>query len=78
MSARKLAQRFVERFPSICERSIGLDWAYAGWLTDVLGHAERAQDGGGLIYLITDGYTNPSEMRRWQPPPPIKIGGKHQ
>jgi hypothetical protein len=74
MSARQLAQRFVERFPSICERSVGLDWAYAGWLTDVLGHAERAENGGGLVYLITDGYIDPSDLRRWQPPPPIQRG----
>jgi len=73
LDARQLAQLFLDRFPAICARSVGLDWAYAGWLTDVLGHAERTGNGGGLIYLITDGYIDISDMRRWQPPPPLRV-----
>jgi hypothetical protein len=71
--ARQLAQLFIDRFPAICGRSVGLDWAYAGWLTDVLGHAERTGTGGDLVYLIHDGDTDPDYMRRWQPPPPLRL-----
>ncbi len=73
LDARQLAQLFLDRFPDICARSVGLDWAYAGWLTDVLGHAERTGTGGDLVYLIHDGDTDPDYMRRWQPPPPLRL-----
>jgi hypothetical protein len=73
LNARQLATRFVERFPSICERSIGLDWAYAGWLTDVLGYAEQMGNAEGLIYLIHDGTHEPGYLHRWQPPPPPHV-----
>lgn len=31
---------FVERFPTIAERSLGEDWPYAGWYVEMLGVAE--------------------------------------
>jgi len=40
-SARELATLFVARFPAIIARADGLDWGYAGWLTAILGTAER-------------------------------------
>ncbi len=75
LSARALAQKFLDRFPALCARAQGLDWAYAGWLTDVLGQAERADEGGGLIYLIHDGVQDQAYMQRWQPPPPLRVIG---
>lgn len=71
-SARDLARLFVERFPDICRKGEGLDWAYAGWLTDVLGHAELGEDKGGLIHLIQDWENEPEYMARWTPPPPTR------
>ena len=42
--ARALAEMFVERFPRICELGSGSDWAYAGWLSDLLAALERHPD----------------------------------
>ncbi|MEN3749293.1 hypothetical protein TPR58_19120 [Sphingomonas sp. HF-S3] len=39
-SGRELAVRFIERFPQIAQPGLGRDWAYAGWLTEILGRAE--------------------------------------
>lgn len=72
LNARQLAQRFVERFPVIASKGEGTDWAYAGWLTDVLGQAEAGPERGGLIHLIQDWDNEPDYMARWQPPPPIR------
>jgi hypothetical protein len=72
LSARELASLFLERFPVIASRGIGCDWSYAGWLTDVLGEAEAAPEGGSLIHLIQDWDSDPDYMRRWQPPPPSR------
>ena len=72
-SARKLAQLFIDRFPIIADRGRGVDWAYAGWLVDLLGHAEQFDDGEGLIALIYDGPKDAGLLRRWRPPPPIRF-----
>jgi hypothetical protein len=69
-SARELAALFLARFPGICRKGEGLDWAYAGWLTDVLGYAELGEEKGGLIHLIQDWENEPEYMARWTPPPP--------
>lgn len=71
-SARELARLFLQRFPDICRKSEGLDWAYAGWLTDVLGYAELGGEAGGLVHLIQDWDSEPSYMARWTPPPPTR------
>lgn len=39
--ARKLAVKFVERFPEIARYGSGRDWAYAGWLLELLGAMEK-------------------------------------
>lgn len=39
-TARQLAEMFIERFPTIAERSLGEDWLYAGWYVQMLGVAE--------------------------------------
>ena len=71
LDARALANLFLQRFPRIAAAGEGLDWSYAGWLTDVLGHAERHGGNGGLIYLIQDGPTDVNYLDRWSPPPPL-------
>lgn len=39
-NARQLAEKFVQRFPGISERGRGRDWAYAGWLAELVGFLE--------------------------------------
>lgn len=39
-NARQLAEKFIERFPAIAERGKGRDWAYAGWLAELVGLLE--------------------------------------
>lgn len=40
-SARTLADALVEREPDLAAASRQRDWDYAGWFSEVLGHAER-------------------------------------
>jgi hypothetical protein len=40
-TARQLAGKFIERFPKICRKGKGRDWAYAGWYVEMLGLADR-------------------------------------
>lgn len=70
-NARQLAQLFIERFPIIAKQGEGGDWAYAGWLTDVLGHAEAGPERGGLVHLLQDWDPDPAYTKRWRPPPPL-------
>ncbi len=42
-SVKRLAQRFLERFPEICEKARLRDWEYAGWYVEMLGFAERGE-----------------------------------
>ena len=39
-NARELAIKFRQRFPLLCELSKGRDWAYAGWLQELIGFLE--------------------------------------
>jgi len=39
-SARDLAKKFVARFPQVIKRGLGRDWAYAGWLLELIGFLE--------------------------------------
>ena len=39
--SRQLARKFLERFANLANRGRGRDWAYAGWFTELLGHAEH-------------------------------------
>ncbi|MGK7863220.1 hypothetical protein [Falsiroseomonas sp. E2-1-a4] len=66
MDARALAEAFLERFHLIARRGEGRDWAYAGWLTDVLGRAEL----GDLPAFYADYPLDEVEMGKWMPPPP--------
>ncbi len=40
-SAWQLAEKFVVRFPTICNRGTGVDWPYAGWYVQMLGFVDR-------------------------------------
>jgi hypothetical protein len=40
-NARVLAEKFVQRFPSLAARGRGRDWCYAGWLSELVGYLER-------------------------------------
>lgn len=60
-SARELAGKFIQRFPLICEEGRGRDWAYAGWLHELIGSLERTS---GALPLVMDEFTyKPSELR---------------
>jgi hypothetical protein len=65
MTARQLAARFIEAYPLIAERGAGRDWLYAGWLTDLLGHAEQ----GKFVAFYADYPIDEETLRRWAPPP---------
>lgn len=39
-NARQLADKFILRFPDLCAESLGRDWHYAGWLSELLGVLE--------------------------------------
>lgn len=41
LSARALAARFLSEFQILARAGFGRDWAYASWLTEVLGVVER-------------------------------------
>ncbi len=41
--ARTLARKIHDRFPDLLIQSVGMDWAYAGWFTDILGRAEHGE-----------------------------------
>jgi hypothetical protein len=64
MTARLLADRFLGTFPAIAARGAGRDWAYAGWLTEVLGRAEH----GRFVYFRADYPLDEEALERWKPP----------
>lgn len=69
LTARQMAQRFLEAYPKIAKAGAGRDWLYAGWLTDVLGRAEQGtQD--DLVRLYADYGVDEQELERWRAPPP--------
>jgi hypothetical protein len=59
--SRHLAQKFLQRFPKICKLGLGRDWAYAGWFTELLGHAEN----GRFPISYWDGMTDELERAVW-------------
>ena len=40
-NARELAEKFISRFPEIASRGKGRDWAYVGWLAELVGFLEQ-------------------------------------
>ena len=61
-TARRLASKFVERFPDITAKGLGRDWAYAGWYAEMLGLAER----GCLPIAYADWYPGEHDERSLQ------------
>jgi len=53
-NVRRLAKKFEARFPEICRAGRGRDWAYAGWLCELLGVLEQTP---GALPLVLDEYT---------------------
>lgn len=62
--ARTLATKFVQRFPKLAKEGEGLDWRYAGWLTWILGNAERGDV--PVFFADFELELDPADM----PPPP--------
>lgn len=73
-SARELAKGFAERFPQIVKMGEGRDWAYAGWLTEAIGRAER----GGLFSLPVFFADYPLDMDPVHLPPPVRTRARWQ
>lgn len=79
-NARKLANKFLARYPRVCERARGRDWAYAGWLAELVGVLEQ----GSLLPVLFSEYSEPAltltelplkdyargEIEQWFPLPP--------
>ena len=59
--ARALAEKFVLRFPDVVKRGLGRDWAYAGWLSELVGFLEN----GDLLPVTLWEYMKgtPDELR---------------
>lgn len=41
LSAKEMAEQFIRQFPALARAGFGDDWAYAGWLTRLLGEARK-------------------------------------
>ena len=41
--AERLAKEFMLRLPRLCDEGSGRDWDYAGWLSELSGHASRTR-----------------------------------
>jgi hypothetical protein len=54
----------VVRFPTICEEGRGRDWAYAGWLSELIGVLEKMP---GALPLVLDEYNYDPEALRSLP-----------
>jgi hypothetical protein len=65
--ARSLANKFIERFPDLVDQSLGQDWAYAGWFTELLGRAEH----GALPAFYKDGFLIDEGSNTTSLPPPF-------
>ncbi len=50
LSALEMAQQFLHQFPELARAGKGDDWAYAGWLTKLLGEVRQ----GKLPYFLAD------------------------
>lgn len=63
-NARQLADKFIKRFPGVCAASYGRDWAYAGWLCELLGTLERAN---ALPFVMEEYFPTPPEQLDYMP-----------
>jgi len=59
--ARALAEKFIVRFSGVTKDGKGRDWAYAGWLAELLGYLES---GDILPFVFSEFFVeSPHEMR---------------
>ncbi len=58
-NARQLANKFIKRFPGVCAAGYGRDWAYAGWLSELLGTMEREN---ALPFVMDEYFPTPPEQ----------------
>jgi hypothetical protein len=56
-NARQLAEKFIARYPQICAAGAGRDWAYAGWLAELLWHLEQTP---GALPIVQSEFMEPS------------------
>lgn len=67
-TARQLADKFIQRFPEVCSTGQGRDWAYAGWLAELMGVMERQE---ALPFVMEEYYPTPPErldhLPLWRP-----------
>lgn len=68
--ARELGLLFLDRFAGIAGKGLGRDWAYAGWLTEVLGRAERDEPSGFPVFFAD----YPIDLEPADLPPPVPTG----
>lgn len=68
--ARALAEKFIERFPEIANQGRGRDWAYAGWLAELVGFLEQGDWIPALWWENMKG--TPEDLRSL----PIWVAGK--
>lgn len=57
-TARHLADKFIHRFGDVCAAGQGRDWAYAGWLSELMGMMERE---GALPFVMEEYFEPPPE-----------------
>jgi len=58
-NARDLADKFIKRFPGVCAAGYGRDWAYAGWLCELIGAMEREH---ALPWVMEEHFPTPPEQ----------------
>jgi len=77
-TARQLADKFEDRFPELCRRVLGANYAYSGWLTYMVGMSERGslpvmyQDYGEFEYDWIKSSGTTGGRRLASPPHPRK------
>lgn len=57
-TARQMADKFIARFPALCAQGQGRDWAYAGWLAELMGILERQH---ALPFVMEEYFETPAE-----------------
>lgn len=72
-NARALAEKFVSRFPNVVARGLGRDWAYVGWLSELIGFLER----GDMLPVTSWEYMHgtPEDLRYL---PVWRVGGANE
>ncbi|MGI9130016.1 MAG: hypothetical protein ACR2IG_17575 [Roseomonas sp.] len=62
--ARRLAEKFLDRFPLTASAGLGRDWCYAGWLSELVGYLER----GALLPFVFAEFFEPPPEKLWALP----------